>query len=92
VGAAIEEIDLLDLKTRITQTDKADIKQVYDNLMRGSRNHLRSFVAQLESQTGQVYKPQHLTQTEYDAIINSSIESGGYGGVAQTNGRRGGWR
>ncbi len=92
VGAAIEEIDLLDLKTRSAQTDKADIKQVYDNLLRGSRNHLRSFVAQLQSQTGATYVPQHLTQAEYDAIINSNTESGSPSGLGQANGRRGGWR
>lgn len=91
VGAAIEEIDILDLQKRLAQTSQADIKLVYDNLMRGSRNHLRSFVAQLKSQ-GETYAPQYLTQTEYDAIINSNIESGGYGGVGQANGRRGGWR
>lgn len=92
VGAAIEEIDIIDLQKRIAQTDKADIKQVYDNLMRGSRNHLRSFVAQLKSQTGETYVPQHLTQAEYNTIINSNTESGGYGGVGQANGQRGGRR
>lgn len=90
VGAAIEEIDILDLKTHIAQTDKADIKQVYDNLLRGSRNHLRSFVAQLKSQTGVTYVPQYLTQAEYDAIINSDTESGSPSRLGQANGRRSG--
>lgn len=91
VGAAIEEIDIVDLQKRIAQTSPADIKLVYENLMRGSRNHLRSFVTQLKSQMGETYVPQHLTQAEYDAILKSSIESGG-NGVGQANGRRGGWR
>lgn len=71
VGAAIEEIDIVDLQKQIAQTDKADIQQVYDNLTRGSRNHLRSFTAQLKNQTGETYVPQHLTQAEYDTIIKS---------------------
>jgi len=41
VGAAIEEIDILDLQTRVAQTDNADIPLAYNNLMNGSSNHRR---------------------------------------------------
>lgn len=68
VGAAIEEIDILDLQERLAQTDEADIQRVYQNLLNGSYNHLRSFTSVLERQTGQVYQPQYLSQAEYDAI------------------------
>jgi len=57
VGAAIEEIDILDLEKAVAQTDKADIQLVYQNLMKGSRNHLRSFTSTLEKQTGEIYQP-----------------------------------
>jgi len=80
VGAAIEEIDILDLEEYIAQTDKPDIQQVYQNLMRGSRNHLRSFVQMFEKQTGETYQPQYLSQEAYDAIVNSDMETGGQGG------------
>lgn len=70
VGAEIEEMDILDLQQRIGQTDKADIKLVYDNLMRGSRNHLRAFVSNL-GRDGYKYSPQHLNQQAYNDIINS---------------------
>jgi hypothetical protein len=76
VGAAIEEIDILDLEERIAQTDKSDIQLVYENLMRGSRNHLRAFVSTLERQTGEIYQPQYLSQAAYDAIVNTPRESG----------------
>jgi hypothetical protein len=72
VGAAIEEIDILDLEERIAQTDNSDIQLVYENLMRGSRNHLRAFVSTLERQVGEIYQPQYLSQTTYDAIVNTS--------------------
>lgn len=36
VGAAIEEIDILDLESRLAQTDNTDIQQVYNNLLSGS--------------------------------------------------------
>ena len=85
VGGAIEEIDILDLEERLAETDKADIVQVYENLLKGSRNHLRSFASTLEAQTGEVYELQYMTQDAYDAIIDSPAETGG-----NTNGRQGG--
>lgn len=90
VGAAIEEIDILDLEKRVAQTDARDIQRIYDNLMKGSRNHLRSFAATLEQQTGETYEPQYLDQEAYDGIISTPIESGGYGQGGSQGGRRGG--
>jgi hypothetical protein len=76
VGAAIEEIDLIDIQNYLTQVeDNDDIVSVYENLMKGSRNHLRSFVKKLDNQ-GITYSPQYLEQSVYDAIINSPIERG----------------
>jgi hypothetical protein len=79
VGATIEEIDILDLEARLTQTDNRDITLVYDNLTSGSRNHLRSFVSTLERQAGEDYQPQYLDQASYDAIVSTGIERGGRG-------------
>ena len=72
VGAAIEEMDIRDLKARLLSTDKTDIRLVYENLLQGSYNHLRSFVSVLQQQTGEVYTPQYLTAEEYQQIINAS--------------------
>ncbi len=69
VGAAVEEIDILDLKERMAQTDKADILMVYANLEKGSENHLRAFVNNLQRQ-GYEYSPEYLTLKEYDGIIH----------------------
>ncbi len=68
VGAAIEEIDILDLEERMAQTDREDILLVYDNLKKGSENHLRAFVNNLQRQ-GNEYRPEYLSQEEYDRII-----------------------
>ncbi len=68
VGAAIEEIDILDLVERMDQTDKADILLVYANLKRGSENHLRAFVNNLQRQ-GVEYRPEYLSSEKYDRII-----------------------
>jgi len=40
VGAAIEEIDIRDLQTRMAQTNNADIQQVFNSLLNGSYNHI----------------------------------------------------
>ncbi len=80
VGATIEDLDIVDLQTQIALTDQSDIQLVYENLMKGSRNHLRSFTKQLETQAGQSYLPQYLDQSTYDAIVNGEIERGQGGG------------
>lgn len=81
VGAAIEEIDILDLDERMAQTGNAAILQVYRQLAAGSENHLRAFVTNLERQTGTTYQPQYMTQAQYEAIINGSMGNGnGQGG------------
>jgi len=75
VGAAIEEIDMIDLQEAIDASDNADIRQLYENLMSGSRNHLRAFVGQIED-LGIVYEAQYLSQEEVDAIVDSPVERG----------------
>jgi hypothetical protein len=75
VGALIEEVDMVDLKRAIEETDNEDIKKLYENLLSGSRNHLRAFVGLIEDQ-GIVYEAQFLTQEEVDAIVDSPIERG----------------
>jgi hypothetical protein len=83
VGAAIEEIDILDLQERQAQTDQADIELVYENLMKGSRNHLRAFASTLTRQTGKTYQPQFLDPASYESIVNSARETGGGQGQGQ---------
>ncbi len=71
VGGAIEEIDILDLQTRLAQTDNADIQQVYTNLMNASYHHLNAFSTTLLNQTGETYIPQYLSADVYQGIMNS---------------------
>lgn len=76
-GAAIEEVDIRDLQNMLNEDDinNQDIELVYSNLLKGSRNHLRSFVKVLKNQ-GITYVPHYLSQSEYNTIINSPMESG----------------
>ncbi|MBN1886821.1 MAG: DUF2202 domain-containing protein [Thermoflexales bacterium] len=77
VGAAIEEIDILDLQASLAQTDRADIRSVYEDLLSGSHKHLRAFASTLNRQTGEIYQPQHLDQAAYDAIVDGTSFSAG---------------
>lgn len=75
VGALIEDLDINDLENLLATTDKADIRLVYENLQKGSRNHLRAFTRQIE-RGGDVYEPTYITEAEYKAIIESGQERG----------------
>jgi hypothetical protein len=73
VGAAIEELDMIDINIALLQVDNQDIRLVYENLLKGSRNHLRSFVKTLANQ-GVTYLPQYMAVEDYTAIVTTPIE------------------
>ena len=75
VGVQIEELDMRDITAQKASIDNRDILMVYDNLLKGSRNHLRSFY-KLLLQNGGTYVPQYISQAEFDAIVNTPIETG----------------
>jgi hypothetical protein len=56
VGGLIEEVDIFDLAEAIaTAEGYPDIRGVYDNLLCGSRNHLRAFAHNIELATADSY-------------------------------------
>lgn len=75
VGALIEELDIKDLQEGSLNTTNANILLVYENLERGSRNHLRSFNRQLTA-LGITYSPVYITKSAFDSIVNSAFEKG----------------
>jgi hypothetical protein len=74
VGARIEDLDIADLQQAITESDNDDIRVVYQNLMKGSRNHIRSYVAQLE-RAGETYEAVHITGDYLQTILAISRET-----------------
>jgi hypothetical protein len=96
-GAAVEEIDILDLQGSLAQTHNDDIVAVYLNLLAGSENHLRAFVSSWERQTGETYLPQSLSLSEFDEIMDGTNGNGqgqgGQGGRGQggNDGGQGGY-
>ncbi|MEZ6137840.1 MAG: DUF2202 domain-containing protein [Pirellulaceae bacterium] len=93
VGAKIEELDIKDLQTLLATEQPSAVRQVLENLQRGSRNHLRAFAAQISSLGGN-YSAEFLSQTEFDQIAASPTERGGGAGknggqAGKSAGRRG---
>jgi hypothetical protein len=82
VGATIEDLDISDLNSDLAKTDNQDIKQVFESLKKGSENHIRSFVRNIQNQGGS-YTPQYISQTDYDTILASS-NGQGQGGKGQS--------
>jgi hypothetical protein len=76
VGALIEEVDIEDNQNALDATDNPDLQTLYANLLKGSRNHLRAFVAELE-RLGVDYSAQYLEGQIVDAILESPMERGG---------------
>lgn len=74
-GALIEELDIKDLEEYLEVVENDNIKIVFENLLRGSRNHLRAFNRQLEN-LGVAYTPVYITQEEYGQIVSTPNETG----------------
>jgi hypothetical protein len=68
VGALIEELDITDLQQRISDVTHEDVVWVYENLLNGSRNHLRAFVNVL-GRYGETYEPVYMDQATFDEIV-----------------------
>jgi len=70
VGALIEEVDIRDLLNELNgSVDNQDIKLVYNNLIKGSKNHLRAFTGVLKTY-GIDYTPVILDEKFYNDIVN----------------------
>lgn len=88
-GAYIEEYDIVDLEKLIAATGNTALQQIYGNLLRGSRNHLRAFVATLK--TYQVtYVPEVMSAEDFEAIISTPMEPGNQNGMMNGNGNKNG--
>ncbi len=67
-AAMIEEFDIVELRKNAANTSREDVLTAYGRLMAGSQNHLEIFTAKLKEQAI-VYKPQYLSQEDYNQII-----------------------
>lgn len=75
VGATIEDVDIFDLNNSLQKTDNDDLACLFNNLVRGSENHMRSFYRLLERNGGS-YEAQYLSQQELDTILQAESSRG----------------
>lgn len=81
VGCLIEEKDIWDIEEKKKLVEgEPDIVSVYDNLLCGSRNHLRAFNKALLAAGGVYDQPQYLSLAAWSAIADSDNERCGANG------------
>ena len=73
VGATIEDLDIADLQKLVDASENEEVKILYQNLMKGSRNHMRSFTAQLERYNTS-YEPVFIDEAYYAKIMKYNRE------------------
>ncbi|MCK5690270.1 DUF2202 domain-containing protein [Myxococcota bacterium] len=74
VGMTIEDLDIKDILEMIENTENEEILKMYELLVCGSRNHMRSFYSNLQTEGGE-YEPQFITSEDFEAIVTSQQES-----------------
>ncbi|MBL7970380.1 MAG: DUF2202 domain-containing protein [Prolixibacteraceae bacterium] len=74
-GALIEEMDIRDLSGLLASTTNENVTMVFENLLKGSRNHLRAFNLQLQT-LGLTYTPVYISADEFTRITTSPMEKG----------------
>ncbi len=84
-----QAVHILDLQDYMTETENGAVLAVYQNLLMGSINHLRSFVRTYERQTGESYQPQFMSQEAYDELMSDSAARGNGGGIGMNSAPQG---
>lgn len=74
-GATIEDVDIYHLQHILDHSDFDDVNLIVQNMVAGSRNHMRGFVGALEKRD-ETYTAEFISQAELDAILASPMETG----------------
>ncbi|MCB0664890.1 MAG: DUF2202 domain-containing protein [Saprospiraceae bacterium] len=76
VGATIEDVDIFDLMHyQANGIDNWDVNAVFQELNKGSRNHMRAFTKNLKN-LGAGYESQYISSGLLEEIIESERETG----------------
>jgi hypothetical protein len=75
-GATIEDVDIYHLEHILEhQPSFDDINLIVQNMVAGSRNHMRGFIGALDKRN-ETYEPGYITQEEFDLILSTPMETG----------------
>ncbi|EJF06369.1 hypothetical protein ThvES_00015560 [Thiovulum sp. ES] len=75
VGATIEDLDIYDIELEIAKVDNEDIILIYENLVKGSENHMRAFINALSNEGGE-YSVQYITEERFEEILSEETVHG----------------
>lgn len=73
-GARMEEINISEQLDYISKSSNEEIIKVFEIIEKGSEEQLRTFVKELQEE-GITYKPNKLSQEDYDRIVSVKDES-----------------
>ena len=88
-GATIEDLDISDLQASLKTVTDEDVRWVFETLLRGSENHMRAFVRNLD-RYGETYEPQFIDSAYFDAIASGDMARGPQAGRGQGRQQGGG--
>jgi hypothetical protein len=86
VGMTIEDVDIYDLEKYLANTKNSDVKTIFENLDRGSYNHMKAFKRQLDRYNAD-YQAQYISNDKMTEVLNSQ-NTHGHGN--QSNGNNNG--
>jgi len=67
VGATIEDLDIFDLDEMLSKNYDDEVERVLNNLKKGSENHMRAFIRQL-NKYNETYTPQYISYEYFESI------------------------
>jgi hypothetical protein len=86
VGALLEEVDIKDQVDSIAETKASDVLRLWQQLLRGSQNHLNAFTSQLAAQ-GVDNEPIVLDTTTYGDMLSEVSQGNGAQGSSTGHAR-----
>ena len=75
-GAFIEDVDIYHLEHILDHSNFDDVNLIVQNMVAGSRNHMRSFIGALDQRDATYVPKDYLTQDELDEILATPMETG----------------
>lgn len=76
VGAKIEDHDIYNVNALRASVNNEDIIKVMNEVTKGSRNHLRAYVRNMNKDEKIVYRPIYISSTLYQEIMDGPWETG----------------
>ena len=67
VAATFEEISIMDLEKELATAETEDVRSVFQGLLAGSLNHLRTYASDLKD-LGIQYDPRYLEREEFERL------------------------